>query len=145
MSDKPMSKYAAKLEARRKAGLGKTLAAIDFAVRITERQVEPPKASASLKVGTLPEIRTPHPTAPRKKHELADISQLRDDCATMLETAATSLECAKEYAAKMVEASASGLQSAEPRGIWQFCISTGLKVEAMAKRAKSIPSGKAAE
>jgi hypothetical protein len=57
----------------------------------------------------------------------------------------TSLECAKEYAAKMVEASASGLQSAEPRGIWQFCISTGLKVEAMAKRAKSIPSGKAAK
>ena len=137
-----LSKYAAKVERRRTA---QTLSAIALAVRITEKEIEPPKASKGLTPGNLPTPRMPHPTPPRKKHELADIDALKRDCADALKQAANLLSCAKEYAAQMVNASASGLQAAEPRGIWQFCMSIGLKVEGMAKRAEAVPSRKAAQ
>ena len=137
-----LSKYAAKLERRRTA---QTLSAIDLAVRITEREIEPPKASAALKPGCLPTPRMPHPTPAKKVQELADFDDDRKLLGSTLEEAATLLARAEAVAQRMVEESASPYQANEPRGIWQFCLAMRIRVEGMSKRAYSIPSRKAAQ
>ena len=137
-----LSKYAAKLERRRTA---QTLSAIDLAVRITEKEIEPPKASAALKPGSLPQPKTPHSAPAKKKHELADFDEDRKHLAHILEEATEMLAHAEAVAQQMVEGSASPYQANEPRGIWQFCMATKIKVEGMSKRAYSIPSRKAAQ
>ncbi len=123
MAEAKLSKYAAKVKRRET----QTLAAIDVAVRITEKQ-------------TLPTIRTPHPTTPRRNMEIGDLGELPAKCSDALTRAANLLAFAETVANQMVEASASPYQTAEPRGIAQFCLSTRLKVAAMAPRAAAVPS-----
>ena len=125
MSEPKLSKYAAKVKRRET----QTLAAIDVAVRITEKQ-------------TLPTIRTPHPKPPRRNMEIGDLGELPAKCADALTRAANLLSFAETCAQKMVEASASPYQTAEPRGIAQFCLSTRLRVMGMASRAADVPTRK---
>ena len=127
MSEPKLSKYAAKVKRRET----QTLAAIDVAVRITEKQ-------------TLPTIRTPHPKPPRRNMEIGDLGELPAKCADALTRAANLLSFAETVAQKMVEASASPYQTAEPRCIAAFCLSTRLKVMGMAARAGHVPSRKEA-
>lgn len=137
MSEKQLSKYAAKKK-RQADQAGRVMAAIDVAVQITERKTPP-------SVGTLPKISAgPHPTPPRRNMEIGDLGDLPAKCADALMRAANLLSFAEAMANQMVEASASPYQTAEPRGIAQFCLSTRLKVAAMAPRAEAVPSKKAA-
>ncbi len=131
MSEPKLSKYAAK----KKRQAAQTMAAIDLAVQITERRIAPTYA------GTVPKISAgPHPTKPRRTFEIGDLGELPAKCADALTRAANLLEFAETVAKQMVEASASPYQTAEPRGIAQFCLSTRLKVAAMAPRAGAVPS-----
>ena len=125
MSEPKLSKYAAKVKRRET----QTLAAIDVAVRITEKQ-------------TLPTIRTPHPKPPRRNMEIGDLGELPAKCADALARAANLLSFAETCAQKMVEASASPYQTAEPRCIAAFCLSTRLRVMGMASRAGDVPTRK---
>ncbi len=127
MSEPKLSKYAAKVKRRET----QTLAAIDVAVKITEKQ-------------TLPTIRTPHPTTPQRNMEIGDLGELPAKCADALTRAAYLLAFAETVANQMVSASASPYQTAEPRGIAQFCLSTRLRVMGMASRAGDVPSRKEA-
>ncbi len=138
MSEKQLSKYAAKKK-RQADQAGRVMAAIDVAVRITERKAPP-------SVGALPKISAgPHPTPPRRNMEIGDLGDLPAKCADALTRAANLLSFAETVANQMVEASASPYQTAEPRGIAQFCLSTRLKVAAMAPRAEAVPSRRATE
>lgn len=125
MSEPKLSKYAAKVKRRET----QTLAAIDVAVKITEKQ-------------TLPTIRTPHPKPPRRNMEIGDLGELPAKCADALTRAANLLSFAETCAQKMVEASASPYQTAEPRCIAAFCLSTRLRVMGMASRAGDVPTRK---
>lgn len=125
MSEPKLSKYAAKVKRRET----QTLAAIDVAVKITEKQ-------------TLPTIRTPHPKPPRRNMEIGDLGELPAKCADALTRAANLLSFAETCAQKMVEASASAYQTAEPRCIAAFCLSTKLRVMGMASRAADVPTRK---
>ena len=127
MSEQKLSKYAAKVKRRET----QTLAAIDVAVKITEKQ-------------SLPTIRTPHPTTPRRNMEIGDLGELPAKCADALTRAANLLSFAETCAQKMVEASASPYQTAEPRCIAAFCLSTRLRVMGMASRAGDVPTRKEA-
>lgn len=141
MSEKQLSKYAAKKkrQAEQAARADRTLSAINVAVRITERKAPP-------SVGALPKISAgPHPTPPRRNMEIGDLGDLPHQCADALARAANLLSFAETVANRMVEASASPYQTAEPRGIAQFCLSTRLKVAAMAPRAEAVPSRRATE
>ena len=125
MSEPKLSKYAAKVKRRET----QTLAAVDVAVRITEKQ-------------TLPTIRTPHPKPPRRNMEIGDLGELPAKCANALTRAANLLSFAETVANQMVKASASPYQTAEPRCIAAFCLSTRLRVMGMASRAAGVPSRK---
>jgi len=125
MSEPKLSKYAAKVKRRET----QTLAAIDVAVRITEKQ-------------TLPTIRTPHPTTPKRNMEIGDMGELPAKCADALTRAANLLSFAETVANQMVKASASPYQTAEPRCIAAFCLSTRLRVMGMASRAGDVPTRK---
>lgn len=125
MSEPKLSKYAVKVKRRET----QTLAAIDVAVKITEKQ-------------TLPTIRTPHPKPPRRNMEIGDLGELPAKCADALTRAANLLSFAETCAQKMVEASASPYQTAEPRCIAAFCLSTRLRVMGMASRAGDVPTRK---
>ncbi len=139
MSEKQLSKYAAKKK-RQAEQAGRVLSAIDVAVQVTERRIAPPR------VGTLPKISAgPHPTQPRRAMVIGDLGDLPAKCADALTRAANLLSFAETVANQMVEASASPYQTAEPRGIAQFCLSTRLKVAAMAPRAEAVPSRRATE
>ena len=74
MSEPKLSKYAAKVKRRET----QTLAAIDVAVKITEKQ-------------TLPTIRTPHPKPPRRNIEIGDLGELPAKCSDALTRAANRL------------------------------------------------------
>lgn len=135
MSEPKLSKYAAKQ--KRKAA--QVMAAIDVAVQITER-------TAPAYAGTLPKISAgPHPTAPKRRMEIGDLGELPAKCADALTRAANLLSFAETVAKQMVEASASPYQTAEPRGIAQFCLSMRIKVAAMAPRAAAVPSRRATD
>ncbi len=130
MSEPKLSKYAAKQ--KRKAA--QVMAAIDVAVKVTERRMP-------AYVGTFPKVsQGPHPTAPKRRMEIGDLGELPAKCADALARAAKLLEFAETCANQMIEASASTYQTAEPRSIAQFCLSMRLKVAAMAGRAEVVPS-----
>ena len=76
--------------------------------------------------------------------EIGDLGELPAKCADALTRAANLLSFAETCAQKMVEASASAYQTAEPRGIAQFCLSTRLRVMGMASRAGDVPTRKEA-
>lgn len=145
MSDKPMSKYAAKRQ-RRFEEADRAACALDVALRITAGTMKPTLASASIPAAPqtqkvrLNNHRFGKISQPKRTLEIGDLGELPAKCADALDRAAKLLEFAETCAEQMVSVSASRYQTAEPRAMAQFCLSMKLKVSAMATRAKAIPS-----
>lgn len=142
-----LSKYAAKRK-RRIEEASRAACALDFALRITAGTAKPTLASASLQ--TPQQAQPPKPrlrnhrwgkiSQPKRTLDIGDLGELPAKCANALDRAAKLLEFAETCANQMIDASASRYQTAEPRSIAQFCLSTRLKVATMSTRAKAIPS-----
>lgn len=129
-NEKHMSKYARKVAARREeqAKHDRTIAAIDFAVRLTEKAVPPPKA------------KKPKQPPPEPRGALADLHGLPGECAAALRDAASRLRAALEIAYEIQAEAKKGRQAGEALAVVGIIGQLPDKAEYGARRADGIPS-----
>lgn len=130
-NEKHMSKYARKVAARRQKQ-GRTMGAIDFALRITsgEVRIEP---------------KPPKQPPPEPRGQIGDLGDRPARLGALLSEAAAKLREAEALAEETLALSKVGLQQAEPRSVHGFIVATAPKVEAMAYRAAKILNAKGGE
>jgi len=120
-----MSKYADKVAARRAE------AAIDLAVRITDREILPPAPPAA------PKSKTP-PPPPRGI--LVDLGELPARCASAFDEAADALDRAAEAAREILGRAQRSVQSGEALGAAGLAETFAPRLRAAATRLRRMPA-----
>ena len=121
-----MSKYARK-KAERRAAKDHALAAIDFAIRLTEGKVAV-------------KAKKPKQPPPEPRGALACLGTLPVECAACLRNAAGLLRTALELAYKMQELAKKGRQAGEAYALVGIIAQIPDRVEYAATRCNAIPN-----
>lgn len=120
-----MSKYADKVAARRAE------AAIDLAVRITDREILPPAPLAPPKPKTPP---------PPPRGILVDLGELPARCASAFDEAAAALDRAAEIAREILGRAQRSVQSGEALGAAGLAETFAPRLRAAATRLRRMPA-----
>jgi len=126
-----MSKYARKVAARREeqASRDRTLAAIDFALRVTEGKVE-----------VKPKEKKPRQPPPEPRGALADLGGLPEDCAACLRNAAAQLRTALGIAYEIQAKAKKGRQAGEAFAVVGIIGQLPDRAEYGARRVAEMPN-----
>lgn len=126
-----MSKYARKVAARREesASHDRTLAAIDFALRLTEGR-------AVVK----PNVKKPKQPPPEPRGALADLHGLPEQCSMLLRNAASQLRTALKLAYEIQDEAKKGRQAGEAYAVVGIIGQLPDKIEYAATRVAAIPN-----
>lgn len=126
-----MSKYARKVAARReeRASRDRTLAAIDFALRVTEGKVE-----------VKPKQKKPKQPPPEPRGALADLCGLPEACAACLRNAAAQLRTALGIAYEIQAKAKKGRQAGEAFAVVGIIGQLPDRAEYGARRVAEMPN-----
>lgn len=131
-----MSKYARKKAARREESVShdrtiadRTLAAIDFALRLTEGR-------AVVK----PNVKKPKQPPPEPRGAVADLHGLPEQCSMLLRNAASQLRTALKLAYSIQDEAKKGRQAGEAYAVVGIIGQLPDKIEYAATRVAAIPN-----
>ena len=128
-----MSKYARKVAARREeqASRDRTLAAINFALRVTEGKVE-----------VKPKKKKPKQPPPEPRGAIADLGGLPEACAACLRNAAAQLRTALGIAYEIQAKAKKGRQAGEAFAVVGIIGQLPDRTEYGARRAAEMPNAR---
>lgn len=121
-----MSKYADKVAARRAE------AAIELAVRITDREILPPPAT--------PAAPKPKQPPPPPRGVLVDLGDLPERCSAAFDEAAAALDKAAEAARAILALAQRSVQSGEALGAAGLAETFAPRLRAAATRMRRMPA-----